>query len=145
MPNRPGSAAALAYAGPNAAGPTVPKPGAWPGLLIGQTRELSAGVEGNATLEELREFLLGVPGLPPDTVRQLRAIGDWRNTVPIFVDDPVNAQQTRIGGGEGLLIKSNAGDCCDAVWQRDGRIYAVRLRGVAVDEAQVRRLADSLR
>ena len=112
-------------------------------LVVGQAGELEVGVEGGVTLDELRELLLGLPGLPPETARQLRAIQDWRNTLPIPVPvDQFNWQQTTIAGGPGLLLADNSGIGSGALWQRDGRVYGVA--GTA-RVAEIQRVADSLR
>ena len=111
-------------------------------LMVGQARELEVGVEGSVTLAELRDFLLAVPGLPPETVRQLRAIEDWRSTLPIPVPvDQVAWQQTTIAGGSGLLLADNSGVGSGALWQREGRVYGVAGTARA---AEIQRVADSL-
>ncbi|MBI4494932.1 MAG: hypothetical protein HY690_19330 [Chloroflexi bacterium] len=113
------------------------------GLLIGETGELTVGVDGQVSLDELREFLLGLPGLPPETVRQLRAIQDWRTTVPIPIPvDQIRWQQTTIAGGQGLLLADNSGLGSAALWQRDGRVYGV---AGPMKAAELQRVADSLR
>lgn len=113
-----------------------------PALTIGQAGELTVGVEGQVTLDELRDYLLGLPGLSPDTVRQLRAIEDWRNTLPIPIPaDQVNWQQTSIAGGQGLIFADNSGLGSAALWQRDSRVYGIF--GLA-KTAEIQRVADSL-
>jgi len=113
------------------------------GLIVGQAGELTVGVEGNVPLAELRDYLLGLPGLPPDTVRQLRAMQDWRTTLPIPVaSDRIAWQETTIAGGPGLLLADNTGVGSAAIWQRDGRIYGV---AGAARAAEIQRVADSLR
>lgn len=112
-------------------------------LMVGQASELTAGLEGKATLDELREALLNMPGIPPDVTRQLRAIQDWRNTLPVPVPvDRVRWQQTTIAGAPGLLLGDNSGLGSVAIWHRDGRIYGVA--GTA-STAEVLRVAENLR
>jgi hypothetical protein len=114
-----------------------------PGLVVGQARVVTVGVEGNVTLDELRDFLLGLPGLPPETVRQLRAIQDWRNTLPIPVPvDQVAWRATTIAGGPGLVLADTSGLGSGALWQRDGRVYGV---AGPFPSAEIQRVADSLR
>ncbi len=114
-----------------------------PGLLIGQARELTVRVEGNVTLDELRTFLLGLPGLPPELKRQVEAIQDWRNTLPIPVPaDQVNWREVTIAGGQGLILAENTGLGSAAIWQRDGRVAGIA-GSLKVDELQ--RVADGLR
>jgi hypothetical protein len=126
------AAVLLAYAGADG----VPR------LVLGQSRELTASVEGGATLEQLRGFLLGLPGLPPQAVRQLKAIGDWRDTLPLPVPaDRIDWREATIDGARGLLLGERSGLGSAAIWQRDGRIYGVA--GV-LRQAQVLRVAESL-
>jgi hypothetical protein len=114
-----------------------------PRLVIGQSRELTASVQGGATLESLREFLLDLPGLPPQTVRQLRAIGDWRDTLPLPVPaDRIDWRSTTIHGAQGLQLGDRNGLGSALIWQRDGRIYGV---AGLLRQAPVRRVAESLR
>jgi hypothetical protein len=113
-----------------------------PRLVVGQSRELTARVEGAATLETVREFLLDLPGLPPQTVRQLRAIGDWRDTLPLPVPaDRIDWRATTIHGVQGLVLGDRSGLGSAVIWQRDGRIYGVA--GV-LRQAHVLRVAESV-
>lgn len=112
------------------------------GLMIGQAGELTIGVEGNATLEDVRNFALSLPG-DDNLTRQLRAIENWQNTLPIPVPvDEVAWQQTSIGGGQGLILADNTGVGSGAIWQRDGRVFGV---AGAFKAEEIRRVADSLR
>lgn len=113
------------------------------GLLIGQSRQVTGGVEGKVSLEEMRDFLLGLPGLQPETVRQLKAIQDWKNTLPIPVPaDRVNWKETTIAGGQGLLLADSTGIASAAIWERDGRVYGIAGSFKADD---VQRVANSLK
>jgi hypothetical protein len=96
-------------------------------VIVGQASEVTAGVEGNATLEELRDYLLGLPGLPPDAVRDLRAMQDWRNTMPVPVPVAANVtwQNTTVGASPALMLADPTGLGGGVIWQQDGRIYGV--------------------
>jgi hypothetical protein len=112
------------------------------GLGIVQAGELTAGVEGMASLEEMREFLLDLPDLPPDLVRQLRGIKDWRNTLPIPVPvDTMKWQSTRVGGAEGFLLTETGGVGQAIIWQANGGTYGV----VGAEADEIQRVANSLR
>jgi hypothetical protein len=114
-----------------------------PRLVVGQSRELTARTEGAVSLEALRGFLLGLPGLPPQTVRQLEAIGDWRDTLPLPVPaDRIDWRATTVQGAQGLLLGERSGLGSAVIWQRDGRIYGVA--GV-LRQSQALRVAESLR
>jgi hypothetical protein len=121
-------------------------PGTFPaglGLLVGQAEPLTVEVQGNVTLEELRTFLLGLPGLSPEMVRQLRAIDDWQNTLPIPIPvDDVNWQRTTVAGASGLLLGDNSGLGSIVIWQKDGHLYGV---AGAAPAREVQRVANGLR
>ncbi|HYJ71146.1 MAG TPA: hypothetical protein VE265_01570 [Actinomycetota bacterium] len=74
-----------------------------PALLVGKAGMLGLDTEGGASLEELREVVLDLPGLPEGTVAQLRAIGDWRNTLPLPVPtDEVSWRATQVEGADAI-------------------------------------------
>ncbi len=113
------------------------------GLVIGQAGAITAGAEGGVTLEELRDFLLNLPGLSPETARQLRAIDNWRTTLPIPIPaEQITWQRATIAGSPGLLLNDNTGLGSAAIWQRDGRIYGI---AGAVKAREIQRVAETLR
>jgi hypothetical protein len=112
-------------------------------LMVGQADQITAGVEGNVTLDELRDFLLGLPGLPADTVSQLRAVGDWRTTLPVPVPvDKVAWQPTTVGGAQGVMLSDRGGLGSGVLWQRDGHILGV---AGTVPQVDVLRVANGMR
>jgi len=114
-----------------------------PAVMIGEAREVQIGVEGNASLDEVRSFMLGLPNLPPDLVRQLRSIQDWTSTLPIPVPvDKLTWQETTIAGASGYILNDNTGLGSGVIWQRDGRILGVAGPMKATD---LRRIAESLK
>jgi hypothetical protein len=93
-------------------------------LVVGEAGEVTVGTEGNASLEEMRDFLLGLPGLPTDTVNQLKAIQDWQHTLPIPIPtNQVRWQRATIQGNPGLLLNDNTGIGSAAIVQAGGHIY----------------------
>jgi hypothetical protein len=114
-----------------------------PGVMIGQAREIQVGVEGGASLDEVRNFLLSMPDLPPDLARQLRSMQDWTTTLPIPVPiDKVTWQETTIAGAQAYILNDNTGLGSGVIWQRDGRILGVAGPMKATD---LRKVAESLR
>lgn len=113
------------------------------GLVIGQAGTVTVGVEGDVTLEELREFLFGLPGLSPETVQQLQAIDDWETTLPVPIPvDQMYWERATIAGSPGLLLNDNTGLGSAALWQRDGRIFGI---AGAMKARELQRVAESLR
>jgi hypothetical protein len=112
------------------------------GLLIGEAGELTASAEGGVTLEELRNFLLGLPGLSPETVDQLQGIENWKTTLPVPIPvDQVNWERATIDGSPGLLLNDNTGLGSAAIWQSDGRIFGI---AGAMKARELQRVADTL-
>jgi hypothetical protein len=113
-----------------------------PRLLVGKAGMVGLDADGGASLEELREVVLRLPGLPTETVEQLRNIDDWRTTLPL----PVPADQVRwrpavIGGAEGHSFADRTGKLHALLWQRGGHIWGVA-GVIGADEA--RDVANSL-
>jgi hypothetical protein len=113
-----------------------------PALLVGKAGVLGLGTEGGASLEELREVVLDLPGLPAETVAQLRSIGDWRSTLPLPVPtDEVRWSPTTIEGAEAIDFADPSGRLHALLWQRNDHIWGVA--GV-VSSGEARDVARSL-
>jgi len=112
-------------------------------LIIGEAGELLVDVEGGkVSLPEMRDFLLGLPGLPQSTVSQLKQIQNWNQTLPIPIPvDKVNWQSTTFNGNQGLLLNDNSGVGSAAIWHANGHLYGMAGSLRATD---IKRIADSL-
>jgi hypothetical protein len=112
-------------------------------LMIGQAGQLVVDVEGGkVSLDEMRDFLLGLPGLPQSTVNQLRQIKNWNQTLPIPVPvDQVNWTSTSFNGHQGLLLNDNSGIGSAAVWYEGGHMYGV---AGSLKATELKRIAESL-
>jgi hypothetical protein len=106
-----------------------------PALVVAKAGTLGLTTEGGASLEELREVVLGLPGLPADLVAQLRDIGDWRTTLPLPVPNQVRSRPTTVNGAEALGFTDATGRLHALLWQRDGHIWGVA-GVVGTDEAR---------
>ena len=95
------------------------------------------------TLDEMRDFLLSLPGLPSETVQQLRLIRNWSETLPIPIPtDRINWQHATFKNRhQGLLLNDNTGIGSAAIWQADGHLYG--LAG-SLRATELKRVADSL-
>jgi hypothetical protein len=106
-----------------------------PRLLVGKAGTLGVDAVGGASLEELRELALRLPGLPKGVVEQLRNLSDWRTTLPLPVPtDQVRWRATRVGGSEALSFADSTGKLHALLWQRGGYIWGVA-GVVGADEA----------
>ncbi|HEX8966405.1 MAG TPA: hypothetical protein VF937_00900 [Chloroflexota bacterium] len=111
-------------------------------LVVAEAGELVVDVQGNVSLTDMRDFLLGLPGLPPSVVSQLKQIQNWNNTLPVPVPvDQVHWQSTTIGGNQGLLLNDNSGVASAAVWHADGHLFGV---AGSIKATDLKRVADSL-
>lgn len=125
------AAVGLVYRGPD-----------WEELVIGQAGLVTADAEGPVSLDELRAFLLELPGLDPRTVEQLRAIDDWRTTLPLPVPlGEFDWSDTSVAGAPAVRLRGTSGFGSAIVWQADGQVHGV---GGLVSEDVARRVAEDL-
>ncbi|MDE3077738.1 MAG: hypothetical protein KGJ86_20145, partial [Chloroflexota bacterium] len=110
------------------------------GVILGETKSPSVDASGMSA-EELRSFLLSLPGLPASTADQLRAIGDWRTTLPIPVGPNANLRKTQVNGAS-AVAGTNMGMHM-IVWVKDGLVYGAT--GAAVSDADLAKLAASVK
>jgi hypothetical protein len=107
---------------------------------------------GSASLQELRDVALSIPGLPPQLVTQLRQIDLNSGVVPLPVPSGIDSQSITVHGTQGLLLTSNISTTIQqlkkfpagsaVVWQTHGIIYAVG--GTISDTNQLLNSANSL-
>ena len=112
-------------------------------LVVGEAGEVVVDAEGGGvTLPEMRDFLLGLPGLPAAVVTQLKQIQNWNETLPIPIPvDQVHWQSTSFNGNQGLLLNDNSGAGSAAVWHAGGHLYGV---AGSLKASDLKRIADSL-
>jgi hypothetical protein len=97
-----------------------------PRLLVGKAGTIGLDAHGGASLAELRDLVLRLPGLPRATVAQLRAISDWRTTLPLPVPvDQARWRRATVHGAEALGFTDPSGKLHALLWQRGGQIWGV--------------------
>jgi hypothetical protein len=95
-------------------------------LVLIEGRSPTARVSGRVSLTDMRQLLLSMPGLPPETVAQLQAIDDWTTTLPIPVPRNIGvAHDVQVNGRPGLAIADNTGAGGVILWTQGGIVYAV--------------------
>ncbi|HTD80348.1 MAG TPA: hypothetical protein VK898_22115 [Chloroflexota bacterium] len=112
-------------------------------LIVGEAGEVLIDVEGGkVSLPEMRDFLLGLPGLPPAIVSQLKQIQNWNETLPIPVPvDQINWQAASFNKNAGLLLNDNSGVGSAALWHQSGHLYGV---AGSLKASDLKPIADSL-
>ena len=111
-------------------------------VVVIEGRSPSAKVSGQVSLDDMRQLLLSMPGLPPETAAQLRAIDDWTTTMPIPVPTNIGvAHDVQVNGRPGLAIADNTGAGGVILWTQGDMVYAVG-GGKTADE--LLRIASSL-
>lgn len=95
-------------------------------LVVIQGRSPTANVTGRVSLDEMRQLLLSMPGLPPETAAQLRAIDDWTTTMPIPIPTNIGvAHDVQVNGRPGLAVADNTGAGGVVLWTQGDVVYAV--------------------
>ena len=107
------------------------------GAGAGPALKLPAELDVNA----FRAALLALPGLPQDTVDQLKNVKDWDRTLIIPVPEDATTKNVTINGNAGLLILDGQGRGSLLLWQANGNLYAV---GGTLNETDVTLVATSL-
>ncbi len=98
---------------------------------------------GTASINELRDFLLSLPNIPPSLVSQLKGIDLNSGTIPIPLPPQITAQHVTIHGAPGLLLADNTPIGGGVLWQTHDMIYAVG--GATGNATQLMETANSLR
>lgn len=110
-----------------------------PTLVIAQTRVPTVDSTG-ASIQQLEDYLLSQPGVPPEFAAQIKALKDPSTTLPIPIPEGfATTENVQVSGVPGLLIKAVVG--AGVVWVKNGVIYAV---GGQLTPDQVLAIATSL-
>lgn len=107
------------------------------GAGAGPALKLPSELDVNA----FRAALLALPGLPQDTVNQLKNVQDWDRTLIIPVPQDATTKNVSIKGNAGLLVLDGQGRGSLLLWQDKGILYAV---GGTLSEADVLLVANGL-
>ena len=106
-------------------------------LLEAKSPELDAT---GVSADELRDFLLSLPGVPDATKAQLRSIGDWRTTLPVPAGPGSNLHKVSINGTPGVAGKNGGNHM--VLWVKNGTVFAAT--GPKTDENGLLALARSV-
>ena len=88
-----------------------------------------------------RAAVLALPGLPEDTLAQVRAVQNWEKTLIVPVPQDAITKNVSVDRAPGLLILDGQGRGSLLMWQADDVVYAI---GGHLTEDEVRALAESM-
>lgn len=93
------------------------------------------------SLQQLKTYVLSVPGITPGMVAEVNAITEGTLPIP-FRPDKQNAHAVGVQGVQGLAIGDNTGLGAGVVWEKGGVIYGV---AGTLPESDVLAVANGLR
>ncbi len=95
---------------------------------------------GNASITQLRDFLLSLPNLSTSARELLKHLDEQTGTIPVPIPPQASAEQVTIHGTSGLLLTSS--NMSAAIWETQGIVHILAL-GTS-DKAQVLDAVNSL-
>jgi hypothetical protein len=117
-------------------------------VYVGQAGQLTVQVNGNATVDQVRSYLLTLPGLSSATVNSLKNITNWQTTIPLGIPtDRDGWTSTTVGGsfsGSGVILNDNTGIASAVLWQRSSGTQSLGVGGRGLTATQVQSIAGSL-
>ncbi len=111
------------------------------GFGIVQMASPALSVPDELDVEAFRAALLALPGLPQDTVNQIRNVKDWERTLIIPVPENATTENVKVRGNAGLLILDGEGRGSLLLFEADGVLYGL---GGNVSRAEVLAAAESM-
>ena len=117
-------------------------------LYVGQAGQLTVEAAGSAGVDELRNYLLTLPGLSRDTAAALQSISAWQTTIPLGIPTD-RAGWTAIDvdgalGGAGVVLNDNSGIGSAVLWQRHDGSQSLGVGGWGLGASEVQAVANSL-
>jgi hypothetical protein len=96
-----------------------------PALVVARAGAPEAFASGT-DFDELRDYLLSLPGLPEEVAAQLRSFQPDASTLPLPVPaDYATSEPVEVNGEEATLLTSRDGFLAGVVWVEDGVVTAV--------------------
>ena len=77
-----------------------------------------------ASVQQIEDYLISLPGFPPDLAAQIRAIGDPTTTLPVPVPTGQQSHQVDVQGVHGLFVGDSTGLGSGMIWSKGGVLYA---------------------
>jgi hypothetical protein len=111
-----------------------------PGVFIIETKSPSLDAQG-VSADELRTFLLSLPGLTANEKAQLAAVGDWAHTLPVPASASSSLHKVSINGAPGVAGKNGGAEM--VLWVNNGMLYVAT--APKLDENTLLSLASSMK
>lgn len=111
------------------------------GFGIVQLGSPTLTVPSELDVNAFRAAALTLPGLPEDTVAQIRAVQNWDKTLIVPVPQDATTKNVSVDGAPGLLILDGQGRGSLLIWQADDVMYAI---GGHLTEGEALALAESM-
>ena len=77
-----------------------------------------------ASIQEIQNYLISLPGFPSDLAAQIRAIGDPTTTLPVPVPTGQQSHSVDVQGVRGLFVGDSTGLGSGMLWTKGGVLYA---------------------
>jgi hypothetical protein len=122
-PGNPSTASADKAIGAAPARGFDPLSGRLPDVAVVQMKSPMVTSSG-ASVQEIENYLLSLPGFPPDLASQIRSIGDPTTTLPVPVPTGQQSHQVDIQGVRGLFVGDSTGLGSGMIWSKNGVLYA---------------------
>jgi hypothetical protein len=97
----------------------------WKPFYIGEIPSPVIQSAGKASLKDLRDFVLSLPGLSPETQALLKDVDLNSGTVPLPIPPEVHAQPVTTHGASGVLMVDSSMKLGAVLWQTHGIIYMI--------------------
>jgi hypothetical protein len=95
-----------------------------PPVLTVVTMRRPEATSTGATADQLEDFMLAQPGVPPVLAQEIRLLG--QSALPIPVPSGVTERQVTVGGSQGVLLSGGGGAATGVIWESgDGVVHTV--------------------
>ncbi|MEA2642134.1 MAG: hypothetical protein QOF51_3528 [Chloroflexota bacterium] len=111
------------------------------GVVIVELKSPSVDASG-VSYDDLRTFLLSLPGLPPSVAATLKSLPDPSSTLPVPVPAGISAQKTQVNGAPAVIFADQHSSIAGGIlWQSGGVLYGV---GGPLNQSEVLAVATSM-
>jgi anti-sigma factor RsiW len=94
-----------------------------PDIAVVQMKSPTVTSSG-ASVQEIEDYLVSLPGFPQDLASQIRSIGDPTTTLPVPVPTGQQSHQVDIQGVSGLFVGDSTGLGSGMIWSKNGVLFA---------------------